>query len=657
MHPREISYFPKWGEASVRVAVLDGYADLEHPCFHGANVRVLQGPAVSASVADETAAHGTHVTSVLFGQHGSEVDGLVPNCSGFVIPIFSNESRSVSQLDLSRAIEQAVEEGAHVINISGGQLTDFGEADVWLRNAIQLCCDRNILVIAAAGNDGCECLHVPAALPNVLAVGAVDRQGRPMDFSNWSEALRSSGVMAPGEQILGARPGGGTVRADGTSFATPLVAGAAALLLSLQVGQGQTPDPLAIRQLLLDTALPCQGAEDASRCLAGTLNLPGAFDALTGSKQMTYQSMARANAVAPQCACEDADKVEPEPNAKAAEIDPQIAVSPSVAAPISSGAARLERAGGGGGSRAGNYAQGALPSSVTPDDVANADGLVFAIGVLGYDFGTEARRDSFKQLMQVDGEPPRNPYDARQMHDYLAASGKLSNAEALIWTLNIELTPVYAVEPVGPFAAEVYKELVDLLGGEVLLENDAYFIERVSIPGLLTGRTVKLFSGQVVPTIQPPNTRGIYGWRTNALVEEAMKQVDAAVAPALAAPGAPVTTEAITAALSDFLNRIYYDLRNLGKTSHDRALNYAATHAFQDVRKFADSLKEGRQLDEITVEKSPFGRMDSDCWDVKLKFFDPENDKRAKRILRYTIDVSDLIPIVLGEPRTWTQAN
>ncbi|MFX4639516.1 hypothetical protein ABTA98_20070, partial [Acinetobacter baumannii] len=76
----------------------------------------------------------------------------------------------------------------------------------------------------------------------------------------------------------------------------------------------------------------------------------------------------------------------------------------------------------------------------------------------------------------------------------------------------------------------------------------SYFIERVSIPGLLTGRTVKLFSGQVVPMIQPPNTRGIYGWRTNALVEEAMKQVDAAVVPALAAPSAPVTTESITAA-------------------------------------------------------------------------------------------------------------
>jgi cyanobactin maturation PatA/PatG family protease len=263
------------------------------------------------------AAHGTHITSILFGQHGSEVEGLVPNCSGFVIPIFSNEAGSVSQLDLARAIELAVEKGAHVINISGGQLTDSGEADVWLHNAIRLCCDRNVLVIAAAGNDGCECLHVPAALPIVLAVGALDRQDQPMDFSNWGEAYRTGGVMAPGEQILGAKLGGGTTRASGTSFAAPLVSGAAALLLSLQASRGQTPDPLGIRQLLLDTALPCEGSgsKNPRRCLAGKLNLPGAFDALTGSKDMTYQSTTRGTAINPQCACEDADQLQPESNA------------------------------------------------------------------------------------------------------------------------------------------------------------------------------------------------------------------------------------------------------------------------------------------------------------------------------------------------------
>ena len=118
-----------------------------------------------------------------------------------------------------------------------------------------------------------------------------------------------------------------------------------------------------------------------------------------------------------------------------------------------------------------------------------------------------------------------------------------------------------------------------------------------------------------------------------------------------------IGAEHIRLALADFLNRVYYDLRNLGKTSHDRALNFGVTNAFQAMQAFTDPLVRGMQLDSIHVEKSPFCRMDSDCWDVKLRFFDPENNLRAKRIIRYTIDVSDLIPVTMGEPRTWTTAD
>ena len=56
------------------------------------------------------------------------------------------------------------------------------------------CEDNNVLVVAAAGNDGCACLHVPAAVPSVLAVGA---DGKPLETSNWGEAYRSNGILAP----------------------------------------------------------------------------------------------------------------------------------------------------------------------------------------------------------------------------------------------------------------------------------------------------------------------------------------------------------------------------------------------------------------------------------------------------------------------------
>jgi cyanobactin maturation PatA/PatG family protease len=290
-----------------------------------------------------------------------------------------------------------------------------------------------------------------------------------------------------------------------------------------------------------------------------------------------------------------------------------------------------------------------VTASEAPSELEGKN-LVYALGVLGYDFGSEARRDSFKQLMPgvtVEGTTiPANPYDARQMVDYLGES--LPEAKALIWTLNLELTPIYAIEPVGGFSRDVYEVLQGLLDGQIQAETDPNFVQRVSIPGVLTGRNVKLFSGQVIPVIEINNTRGLYGWKVNTLVNAAITSVQAE------ADGAE--EDAIRRTLSSFLNRIYYDLRNLGTTSQDRALNFASTNAFQAASTFAQAVGAGYELDSINVEKSPFCRLDSDCWDVKLKFFDPENSRRAKKIYRFTIDVSDTIPVTLGEVRSWSSA-
>lgn len=83
-------------------------------------------------------------------------------------------------------------------------------------------------------------------------------------------------------------------------------------------------------------------------------------------------------------------------------------------------------------------------------------------------------------------------------------------------------------------------------------------------------------------------------------------------------------------------------------------LNFAATNAFQAASSFAEAVSTGMELDSIEVEKSPFCRLDSDCWDVKLKFFDPENGRRAKKVYRFTIDVKGRIPVTLGKVRSWS---
>jgi cyanobactin maturation PatA/PatG family protease len=211
------------------------------------------------------------------------------------------------------------------------------------------------------------------------------------------------------------------------------------------------------------------------------------------------------------------------------------------------------------------------------------------------------------------------------------------------------LTPIYAVEPNGAYARDVYAVLVQALAGQIARETDSEFVERVSVPGRLTYRTVKLFSGQIVPVVEPENTRGFYGWPVNRLI-------DAAVEATNGVAGAR-ENGAIRAALRGFLNRVYFDLRNLGRLSPDRAVNFAATNAFQVATAFSDALGGGFELDTITDEPSPYACIDSDAWDVKLKFFDPENSRRAKRVFRYTVDVSDVVPVTLGEVRSWASAD
>nr|QGA72588.1 MusH [Desmonostoc sp. PCC 7906] len=275
--------------------------------------------------------------------------------------------------------------------------------------------------------------------------------------------------------------------------------------------------------------------------------------------------------------------------------------------------------------------------------------LVYALGTVGYDFGSQARRDSFKQLMPgiaIDGTViPANPYDARQVVDYLVDNPP--EAKSLIWTLNLDLTPIYAIEPIEAFADDVYETLQLLLAGQIEPQDSDNYIERASIPARLTNRTVQLFSGQIVPVIEPENIRGMYGWKINSLVDAALETL-ATETETIEAQRARVQRT-----LTSFLNRIYYDLRNWGQTDRDRALNFAATNAFQAASTFKEAVAAGLELDSIEIYKSAYCRFDSNCWDVKLKFFDPESNRRARKIFRFTIDVREIMPVTLGEVRSW----
>ena len=244
------------GDPRVTIGVLDGPVDVAHPAFTRADLELVDAGIMPVAREGPAAEHGTHVASVIFAGHGQgPLRGIAPGCRGVIIPIFADGPgetiRSASQFDLARAIDLAMTRGVSVISISGGQFRPSGAAHPTLEDSVRECHRRGILIVAAAGNEGCDCLHVPAAMPSVLAVGAMDDDGRPLESSNWGRAYADQGVLAPGKDVLGAAPGGGLVSRTGTSYATPIVAGIAGLLLSLQLRRGERPDVAAVRSAIL----------------------------------------------------------------------------------------------------------------------------------------------------------------------------------------------------------------------------------------------------------------------------------------------------------------------------------------------------------------------------------------------------------------------
>src|SRR5438105_4981883 len=111
------------GHAKICVAVLDGPVDVTHPSLNGANL--VQRKTLARIDAGPACRHGTHVASVIFGQPDGPVHGIAPHCSGTILPVFESAGhdsiRPCSQLDLARAMIAALEAGAQIINVSGGE--------------------------------------------------------------------------------------------------------------------------------------------------------------------------------------------------------------------------------------------------------------------------------------------------------------------------------------------------------------------------------------------------------------------------------------------------------------------------------------------------------------------------------------------------------
>ena len=220
----------------VPVGIVDTGVDAAHEDLAGrvAACATASGGRVTAGACADDAGHGTHVAGTIgaAADNGAGIAGIAFASPLIVCKALGGPQGSGSTSDVSACIAWVHQAGAKVISMSLG-----GPASRTLAAAVTAAWDRGgrggSLLVAAAGNDGDATLEYPAALPDVISVGAVDDQGNPAPFSNANPDVE---LAAPGVDVLSDRAGGGYVQMSGTSMATPHVAAIAALLAAAQPG-------------------------------------------------------------------------------------------------------------------------------------------------------------------------------------------------------------------------------------------------------------------------------------------------------------------------------------------------------------------------------------------------------------------------------------
>ncbi|MET7689649.1 type VII secretion-associated serine protease mycosin [Streptomyces sp. NPDC005483] len=181
---------------------------------------------------DSEVGHGTKVAGIIAARklEGTGFIGLAPEAT--IIPIRQNDDKGSGNVrTMIQAIMWAADHGARIINISQDTASKMDPTvDTAFRSAIKYAQEKNILIVAAAGNDGADGKvqeTYPASYPGVLAVAASDRNNARAPFSQSGPFV---GVAAPGIDMVSTVPTGGNCVDQGTSFAAPYVSGVAALI-------------------------------------------------------------------------------------------------------------------------------------------------------------------------------------------------------------------------------------------------------------------------------------------------------------------------------------------------------------------------------------------------------------------------------------------
>lgn len=237
--------------SGVMVAVIDTGVDYTHPDLRG---RVLAGYNFKDGNTDvmDDDGHGTHVAGLIAaaGNNGQGIAGV--SWTAKVLAVKVMDSVGGTDYGAIAGIKYAVDAGAKVLNLSFS--SDNAQRNPLFDLAVRYALDHGALVVAAAGNRHGP-VSAPGNCPGAVTVSATSNRGLEAlaSFSNFGPEVF---IAAPGDNVLSTVPGGGYKAMSGTSMATPIVSGAAAVLVAehpswtldqLKNALSRSVDPLGTR--------------------------------------------------------------------------------------------------------------------------------------------------------------------------------------------------------------------------------------------------------------------------------------------------------------------------------------------------------------------------------------------------------------------------
>ena len=209
-------------------------------------------------------------------------EGVCPGCSIMAVRVLATMKSGTRRVgagivdNINAGIKWAVDNGANIINMSLG-IKHMG-GGLPHEDVIRYALSKNVIVVAASGNDGSAERYYPGALPGVIAVGAVDDAGSVTNFTSYGANIT---VVAPGLNIYSSFAHNTYAYASGTSQASPFVAGTVGLMKSYALEQRKKLSNREIIYILKNTSDKVDRRLRNEHAGYGLINLADAFKLLT----------------------------------------------------------------------------------------------------------------------------------------------------------------------------------------------------------------------------------------------------------------------------------------------------------------------------------------------------------------------------------------